>query len=98
MFNEEIIHMSDKNNKSKFITSKILKEAFIESFKKLHPKYMIKNPVMFVVEVGFIISLFLSFFPNFFGDEGNNLRIYNSIVSLILFITVLFANFAEAIA
>lgn len=90
--------MSDKNNKSKFITSKILKEAFIESFKKLHPKYMIKNPVMFVVEVGFIISLFLSFFPNFFGDEGNNLRIYNSIVSLILFITVLFANFAEAIA
>ena len=34
-----------------------------DSFKKLNPKYMIKNPVMFVVEVGFVITLFLTFFP-----------------------------------
>lgn len=45
--------MSDKRKKSKFITRDILRESIIESFKKLNPKYMIKNPVMFVVEVGF---------------------------------------------
>ena len=90
--------MSDKERKSKFITKEILNEAIIESFKKLNPKYMIKNPVMFVVEVGFVISLLLTFLPDLFGDKGNNLRIYNFIVSIILFITVLFANFAEAVA
>ena len=90
--------MSDKKRKSKFITKEILNEAIIESFKKLNPKYMIKNPVMFVVEVGFVISLVLTFLPDLFGDQGNNLRIYNLIVSIILFITVLFANFAEAVA
>jgi len=90
--------MSDKKRESKFITKEILNEAIIESFKKLNPKYMIKNPVMFVVEVGFVISLLLTFLPNLFGDEGNNLRIYNFIVAIILFVTVLFANFAEAVA
>lgn len=90
--------MSDKRKKSKFITKDILRESIIESFKKLNPKYMIKNPVMFVVEVGFVITLLLTFCPSLFGDEGSNLRIYNFIVALILFITVLFANFAEAVA
>lgn len=90
--------MDNKKGKSKFITKEILKEAIGEAFKKLNPKYMIKNPVMFVVEVGFIISLLLTFLPNLFGDQGNNLRIYNLIVSIILFITVIFANFAEAVA
>ncbi|WPC39810.1 potassium-transporting ATPase subunit KdpB [Clostridium sp. JS66] len=86
------------NKKNKFITKKIVGEAVAESFRKLNPKYMIKNPVMFVVEIGFFISLVLTFFPAIFGDTGNNLRTYNLIVALILFITVLFANFAEAVA
>ncbi|MFL0197158.1 potassium-transporting ATPase subunit KdpB [Clostridium sp. WILCCON 0269] len=90
--------MSDNKRKSKFITKEILREAIVDSFKKLNPKYMIKNPVMFVVEVGFIISLLLTFLPNLFGDQGNNLKVYNFIVAVILFITVLFANFAEAVA
>lgn len=90
--------MGDKKSKSKFITKEILKDSIKESFKKLNPKYMMKNPVMFVVEVGFVISLVLTIVPSLFGDEGNNLRIYNLIVSVILFITVLFANFAEAVA
>jgi K+-transporting ATPase ATPase B chain len=92
------IIMSDKKGKSKFITKDIINEAIIESFKKLNPKYMIKNPVMFVVEVGFFISLILTVVPNLFGDQGNNLRAYNLIVAVVLFITVLFANFAEAVA
>ena len=76
----------------------MFKESIVEAFKKLNPKYMIKNPVMFVVEIGFAITLLLTFVPGLFGDRGNNLRIYNFIVAIILFITVLFANLAEAVA
>lgn len=58
---------------------------------------MIKNPVMFVVEVGFFITLVMTFFPTIFGDDSG-LRVYNGIVSVILFVTILFANFAESVA
>ena len=40
-----------KNKKTKFITKDILKSSIIGSFQKLDPRYMIKNPVMFVVEI-----------------------------------------------
>ena len=72
-----------------------MKGAFI----KLNPRYMMKNPVMFVVEIGFFITLLLSFVPGLFGDaNAEQLRIYDIIVCAILFVTVLFANFAEAVA
>ena len=87
-----------ETKKTKFITKDIFKTSIIEAFKKLNPKYMMKNPVMFVVEIGFIVTLILTIVPSLFGDEGNNLRAYNGIVTIILFITVLFANFAEAVA
>lgn len=86
------------NNKKKFITKDIFSEAVKQSFKKLNPKYMIINPVMFVVELGFILTLILTFFPYIFHDKGANLRLYNGIVAIILFVTLLFANFAEAVA
>lgn len=90
--------MSKKQNQ-KLITPEIFKQAVIGSFVKLNPMYMMKNPVMFVVEVGFAITLVLSFFPGLFGDVATgNLRAYNIIVTVILFITVLFANFAESVA
>ena len=88
----------NKEKKSKLITGDILKSSIFGAFKKLNPRYMMKNPVMFVVEIGFAVTLLLCFLPNLFGDEGNNLRLYNAIVSVILFVTVLFANFAEAVA
>lgn len=89
--------MSKKNQK--LITPEIVRQAIIGSFSKLNPRYMIKNPVMFVVEIGFVITLILSIFPTLFGDQASgNLRTYNIIVSVILFITVLFANFAESVA
>lgn len=88
----------NKEKKTKFITKDILKSSILGAFKKLNPRYMMKNPVMFVVEIGFIVTLLLCFFPNLFGDQGNNLRLYDAIVSVILLITVLFANFAEAVA
>ena len=90
--------MSKKNQK--LITPEIFRQAMIGSFTKLNPLYMMKNPVMFVVEVGCFITLILSFFPGLFGDisNGTNLRVYNIIVCIVLFITVLFANFAESVA
>ncbi|MDF2636774.1 MAG: kdpB, partial [Pelosinus sp.] len=87
-----------KENKSKLLTGDILKSSILGAVTKLNPMYMMRNPVMFVVEIGFAVTLLLCFFPNLFGDEGNNLRLYNAIVSVILLITVLFANFAEAVA
>lgn len=89
--------MSMKKNK-KILNKDIIITAIKDSFIKLNPKIMYKNPVMFIVEIGFFITLILSIFPNVFGNEGENLQIYNGIVSFILLITVLFANFAEAVA
>jgi K+-transporting ATPase ATPase B chain len=85
-----------KSKKKSWVTKGIFKNAIMDSFKKLDPKDMAKNPVMFVVEVGFIITLILTIFPNAVEKNGNTL--YNGIVSVILFITLLFANFAEAVA
>lgn len=90
--------MDNKDKKTKFITKEILKTSSLEALKKFNPKYMMKNPVMFVVEVGLVITTLLTIMPNLFGDQGYNLSIYNGIVTGILFATILFANFAEAVA
>lgn len=74
----------------------LYQRAFVESVKKLDPRVMLKNPVMFVVEVGFFLTLLLTIFPDLFGGASD--RLYNGVVSLILFVTILFANFAEALA
>lgn len=91
--------MKDKH-RTKFVTKDIFKSSVIGAFTKLNPKYMMHNPFMFVVEIGFVIALLLSIFPELFGptDVINNVRLYNIFVCVILFVTVLFANFAEAVA
>jgi potassium-transporting ATPase ATP-binding subunit len=87
-----------KKNK-KVDNNQLYKRAFKESFVKLNPKVMVKNPVMFMVWVGTIIAALLTFDPNLFGPvPGENQRFFNGLVTLILFFTVLFANFAEAVA
>ena len=89
--------MRKKQNK-KLLTREILKQALIGSVKKLDPRYMSKNPVMFVAETGFLITLLLTIVPGLFGEGDTGLRTYNLIVSIILLVTVLFANFAESVA
>ena len=90
--------MSNKR-KTAFITADILTSSLVNAFIKLNPLYMMRNPVMFVVEVGFFVTLLLCFSPHLFGGEGGeHLRTYNIIVSAILLVTLLFANFAEAVA
>ncbi|MGE7878784.1 potassium-transporting ATPase subunit KdpB [Peribacillus muralis] len=78
------------------VNKNIVYEAGKDAFKKLNPKVMARNPVMFVVEVGFAITLILSIFPGVFGESAN--RGYNVAVTIILFATIIFANFAEALA
>lgn len=85
--------MNDK--KKGFITSEMIKTAVWDSFKKLNPKEMIKNPVMFVAYIGMVITMVLTIYPQIVGEDG---RLYNGIVTVILFVTILFANFAESIA
>lgn len=81
------------------LTGNMLKSSIIDALKKFSPIYMLKNPVMFVVEVGFMFVLLLTLFPNMFGSGvGEHDRLYNAIVAVILFVTILFANFAESIA
>lgn len=87
-----------KKNKNKVLTSEILRQAFIRAFQKLDPRYMIKNPVMFVVEIGFAITLLLAIFPSLFGNADAYLRTYNLLISFIIIATILFANFAESVA
>lgn len=86
-----------KKRGTKFVTRDILKSSIIGAFQKLDPRYMVKNPVMFVVEIGCLITLILTFFPTMFGGE-EEYQIYNGIVTAVLFVTVLFANFAESVA
>lgn len=60
---------------------------------------MLKNPVMFVVWVGTIVTALLTIDPTLFGPvPGNNQVVFNGLVTLILFFTLVFANFAEAVA
>ncbi|MBC1560746.1 potassium-transporting ATPase subunit KdpB [Listeria booriae] len=70
--------------------------AIKNSFIKLNPADMIKNPVMFVVEVGTFVVLLLMLFPSFFGVTGS--FGYELAIFIILFVTILFANFAESLA
>ncbi len=89
----------ETTSKKSLITGEVMKSSILGAFKKLNPVYMVKNPVMFVVEIGFIFVLLLAIFPNLMGDgTGSHLRLYNSIVAVILLVTLLFANFAESIA
>jgi K+-transporting ATPase ATPase B chain len=75
--------------------SKIMAQALVDSFLKLDPRWMVKNPVMFVVEVGAVLTsaLLIDNTVNHRAGFGFNLQI-----TLWLWVTVLFANFAEAMA
>lgn len=81
---------------SKSIDQKILMQALVDSFVKLNPRVMVRNPVMFVVEIGAVITLALAVKPDLV--PGTASAGYNLAVSLILWFTILFGNFAEAVA
>ncbi|BBD65775.1 K+-transporting ATPase subunit B [Nostoc commune NIES-4072] len=79
----------------------LYQRAIRESFVKLDPRITVKNPVMFVVWVGTIVTFLVSLNPNLFGTiqaDINQQRLLNGLITFILFFTLVFANFAEAVA
>jgi K+-transporting ATPase ATPase B chain len=74
----------------------ILGPALIDSVRKLHPRTMARNPVMFVVEIGAVLSSVLFFVDLSAGSTDENL--FSGLVVVFLWFTVLFANVAEAMA
>jgi potassium-transporting ATPase ATP-binding subunit len=91
----------DRRHTPKANMSGLYQRAVREAFIKLNPRTTVKNPVMFIVWVGTIVTALVTLDPNLFGtvqaDPGQQ-RILNGLITLILFFTVVFANFAEAVA
>ncbi len=75
--------------------------AIRSAFSKLDPRIAVGNPVMFLVWISTIITFLVTINPSLFGPVSRDVgqeRLLNGLITVILFLTVLFANFAEAIA
>ena len=86
-----------KNKNTRLFEPALVKEALVQAFTKLNPCIMFRNPVMFAVELGTIV-MFIVCTWILTGEQSQGSFTYNFIIFLVLFITVLFANFAEALA
>ena len=86
-----------KNQSNKLFESSLVKTALKQSFIKLDPRIMFRNPVMFTVEICTAVMLAVCTWI-FTGEKTQGSLLYNSIVFGVLLLTLLFANFAEAIA
>ncbi|MGN7885911.1 potassium-transporting ATPase subunit KdpB [Dyadobacter endophyticus] len=75
----------------------LVREALAQSFVKLNPRIMFRNPVMFTVWIGTFVMLIVNIWV-ISGEKTQGSLVYNLVIFLILFLTLLFANFAEAIA
>jgi K+-transporting ATPase ATPase B chain len=89
--------MSKHPRASKLFDGSLVREALKQSFVKLNPRYMARNPVMFTVEIGTAVMLGVCIWVAK-GETSQGSLAYNVAITAILFVTVLFANFAEAIA
>lgn len=85
------------NNNQSLFQKEMVQQALKQSFIKLNPKLMFRNPVMFTVEIGTFIMLIVSIWV-LTGETSQGSFGYNFTVFFILLLTLLFANFAEAIA
>ena len=89
--------MSKHTRTNKLFEPSLVKEALGQSFVKLNPRILFRNPVMFTVEIGTAVMLGVCLWI-LAGEKSQGSLVYNLVIFLILFITLLFANFAEAIA
>jgi potassium-transporting ATPase ATP-binding subunit len=87
--------MSNQANRRSLFDAKIVRRACIDALAKLSPSVMMKNPVMFVVEIGSVLTTVL-LISNLITHSGH--LSFNLQITLWLWFTVLFANFAEAMA
>ena len=86
----------EKQKKSGLIDKKIVLGATVQSLTKLNPKVQIQNPVMFIVYLGAIFTTILFFLSLGGIKDGGSWYIFG--ISIILWLTSLFGNFAEAVA
>ncbi|WP_373546687.1 potassium-transporting ATPase subunit KdpB [Chamaesiphon sp.] len=92
---------TSRRNSPKVSMAGLYQRAVRDAFTKLDPRIAVSNPVMFIVWVGTIVTFLVTLDPNLFGTiqtDVNQERVLNGLITLILFSTVMFANFAEAIA
>jgi K+-transporting ATPase ATPase B chain len=85
-----------KTSSNKLFEPALVQTALKQSFIKLDPRVMIKNPVMFTVEIGTLVMAYMTVYS--ISHTGQGSPLYNFFIFFILLLTVLFANFAEAIA
>src|SRR5881396_2879158 len=90
--------MAKQTKKQAIWNTQIVKRAVVDSFKKLNPRAMMKNPVMFVVEVGSVLTTFQLIRGLLAPVPGVTHTGFELQITLWLWFTVLFANFAEAMA
>src|SRR5215510_2646497 len=90
--------MAKRKRYIKLFDPELVGVSIRQSFVKLNPVLMIKNPVMFTVEIVTAVMLAVCIYQATTGDTMQDAVWYNIVVFLILLITVLFANFAEALA
>jgi K+-transporting ATPase ATPase B chain len=84
---------------AKINPKKLYLRAIRDAFVKLHPRYAIKNPVIFLVWLGTLVALVFAIAPNLSGvAQENDPQLFNGLLTGILFLTVWLANFAEALA
>jgi len=81
---------------NKLFEPALMQTALKQSFIKLDPRAMVRNPVMFTVEIGTLVMAYVTVYS--FSHSGQGSPLYNFFIFLVLLLTVLFANFAEAIA
>jgi K+-transporting ATPase ATPase B chain len=90
--------MAKQHSSPSLFQGELVRTAIRESFVKLSPSILIKNPVMFTVEIGTIVMVLVTAYIASTGDTSQGSLAYNVAITAILLLTILFANFAEAIA
>lgn len=83
---------------NRLFPAELVRQSLKQSFVKLNPRLMIKNPVMFTVELGTMVMFIVTLYAMITGHTDQGSAVYNLLVFIVLLLTVLFANFAEAIA
>ena len=90
--------MSKRQRKAPLFQKELVSQALVQSIVKLNPRIMFRNPVMFTVEIGTAIMLLVTIYSMVSSDGSQGSVGYNLSIFIILLLTLLFANFAEAIA
>ncbi len=86
------------NNSTRLFEPALVQTAIRQAFIKLDPRSQFRNPVMFTVELGTLVMLLVTLYIVATGDQSQGSLAYNLIVFFVLLLTLLFANFAEALA